>query len=51
MDTSYFVGEMIGELEDICYPEERNPHENKMTLHFENAPKHLIKSLWDNWSS
>jgi hypothetical protein len=38
MDTSYFAGEMIGGLEDVCHPEGRNPHERQRTLHFDNAP-------------
>jgi hypothetical protein len=38
IDTSYFTGEIIGELEDVCYPEGRNPHERKGTLHFDKAP-------------
>jgi hypothetical protein len=26
MDTNYFAGEIVRGLEDVCYPEWRNPH-------------------------
>jgi hypothetical protein len=29
MDTRYFAGEIIGGLEDVGYPEGRNPRERK----------------------
>jgi hypothetical protein len=38
MGTSYFAGETIGGVEDVCYPEETNPYERKLTLHFNKAP-------------
>jgi hypothetical protein len=38
MGTKYFAEEAAGGLEDVCYPEGRNPHERKRTLHFGNAP-------------
>jgi hypothetical protein len=37
MDTSSFAGEMINGFEDVCDPEGRNPHEQKITLRFHNA--------------
>jgi hypothetical protein len=45
MDTSYFAGEAIGGLEDVCNPGGRNPHQRKVALHFDNAPKHNIKTV------
>jgi hypothetical protein len=38
MDTGYFAGEMIDELEDIGHPEGRNPHKRKAIFRFDNAP-------------
>jgi histone-lysine N-methyltransferase SETMAR len=38
INTSDFAGEVIGGLEDVCYPEVRNPHERQRMLHFDNAP-------------
>jgi hypothetical protein len=43
MDTKYFAEEVVGVLEDVCYPEVRNPHQRKMTLRFDNAPIRHIK--------
>jgi hypothetical protein len=37
MGTEHFAEEIVGGLEDVCYPEGRNPHERKTTLHFDNA--------------
>jgi hypothetical protein len=45
MDTSYFAGEIIGGLEDVCQPEGRNPHERKRTLHFDNTPIHNTRTV------
>jgi hypothetical protein len=32
MDTNYFVGEIIDELQDLCYPEGRNSHQRKVVF-------------------
>jgi hypothetical protein len=45
IDTSYFAGEIIGGLKDVCYPEGRNPHERKRTLHFDNTPVHNTRTV------
>jgi hypothetical protein len=45
MDTNYFAGRMIGGLECIGYPDERNPHQKKMTLHFDNPPIHNTRTV------
>jgi hypothetical protein len=45
MDASYFAGEIIGVLEAVCYPEGRNPHERKRTVHFVNAPIHNTRTI------
>jgi histone-lysine N-methyltransferase SETMAR len=45
MHTSYFAGDTTGGLEDVCYPEGRNPHERKRTLHFDSAPMHNTRAV------
>jgi hypothetical protein len=40
MDTKYFTEKIVGELEDVCYPEGRNRHETRISLVFDNAPIH-----------
>jgi hypothetical protein len=53
IDTKYFAQEILSGLEDVCYPEERNPRERKITLHFDNAPVHntgtVIGQLKQSW--
>jgi transposase len=44
MDTCHFAGEIIRGLEDICYPEGRNPDERKRTLYLNNALIHDIST-------
>jgi hypothetical protein len=39
MDTKYSAEETVGGLEDVCCSEGRNPHERRITLHFDNAPR------------
>jgi hypothetical protein len=38
--TKHFGGEIIDGLYDLCYPDGRDPHERKTTLHFDSAPTH-----------
>jgi hypothetical protein len=38
MDTKHFAEEIVGGLDDVCYPEGRNPHERKVTPQFGNEP-------------
>jgi hypothetical protein len=45
MYTSYFAGEIISGLEDICNPEATNPYQKKVALHFENAPRHNKRTV------
>jgi hypothetical protein len=45
MDTNHFAGENIGGLDDVCYPEGRNPHGRKRTFHFDNAPIHNTRTV------
>jgi hypothetical protein len=45
INTNYFAGEIICGLEDLCYPEGRNPHERKRTLHFDNTPRHNTRTV------
>jgi hypothetical protein len=40
MAICYFAGETIDGLEDICYPQERNPDQKKVTLYFDNELIH-----------
>jgi hypothetical protein len=47
MDTRYFAGEIVGGLEDVCYPEGRNPHERKITPHFDNARVHNTRTVME----
>jgi hypothetical protein len=38
MDTRYLFDEIVGGLEDVCYPVGRNTHKRKSILRFDNAP-------------
>jgi hypothetical protein len=37
VNTSHFAEEIVRRLLDICHPEVRNPHERKITHHFDNT--------------
>jgi hypothetical protein len=45
MDIKYFAEGFIGGLENICYPEGRNPHERTVSLPFDNAPIHNTRTV------
>jgi hypothetical protein len=45
MDTKYAAEEIVGGLEDVCYPEGRNPHERIITLHFDKAPMYKTRRV------
>jgi hypothetical protein len=45
MDAKHFAAEIVSGLEDVCYPEGRNPHKRKMTLPFTNAPIHNTRTV------
>jgi hypothetical protein len=47
MDTSHFAGEIIGRLDNVCYPEARNPPERERPLHFDNAPIHNPRTVME----
>jgi histone-lysine N-methyltransferase SETMAR len=47
MDTRYFAQEILGGLEPVCYPEDRNPHQRKIIVHFDNAPIHNTKIVME----
>jgi hypothetical protein len=38
MDTKHFAEGIVGGLDDVCYPEGRNPHERKITPQFGSEP-------------
>jgi hypothetical protein len=44
MDIRYFAEETVSGLKDVCHPEERNLHERKMALHFDNPPIHNTRT-------
>jgi hypothetical protein len=45
VDRKYFAEEIVGGLKDVCYPEWRNSHERKITLHFDNGPIHNARRV------
>jgi hypothetical protein len=45
MDTNCVDGEIIGQLGNVSYPEKKNPHEKKATLHFDNTPVHNRRTV------
>jgi hypothetical protein len=51
MDTSYFTGEIIGALEDLCHLEGRNPHEGKWLFILTLRPYTTAEPSCDNWSN
>jgi hypothetical protein len=44
-NAKYLAEEIVGGLEDVCCPEERNRHERTITLHFNNAPIHNTRTV------
>jgi hypothetical protein len=38
VDTNYFVMEITGELQDVYYPERKNPHQRKIIFYFDDTP-------------
>jgi hypothetical protein len=48
MGTTYFAGEIIGELEDVHYSQAKDPHTGKMTVHFDNAFRHNTRTAMGN---
>jgi hypothetical protein len=40
MNTAYFANNAIDVSTQSCYPNERQPHERKVMLHFDDAPIH-----------
>jgi hypothetical protein len=45
MDTRHFAEEIVSGLEDVCYPKERNPHERKMAVLFDDASIYNTKKV------
>jgi hypothetical protein len=45
MDAEYFAEESIGGLEDVYYPEGRNSHERRITVHSDNALIHNARTV------
>jgi hypothetical protein len=45
MDSDYFSDEIIGGLDQFCYPEGRKSRQRKMVLHFDNAPIHNTSTV------
>jgi hypothetical protein len=44
-DSLCELGQIIGGLEDVCYPEGRNPHESEMTVYFDNMPLYSTRTV------
>jgi hypothetical protein len=47
MNTAYFALNVISALTQPCYRNERQPHERKVMLHFDNAPTHCLDTVRD----
>jgi hypothetical protein len=41
----YFAEEIIRGLQDLCYPEGRNPHQWKVAFHFDNFSIHSTRTI------